>query len=286
MRPGPVSLVRILLETFPLDAPPVPIVELLTQIILERKWETVRVVAREKAERWMDPALNRLRTEINQLLEIGRVSRISFNSSSNYMVQGACFIEPRDPEDLRDRKQRRLRSETYSQILTELTPEQFENLCGKLIELLGVEKAYITRRSADEGIDFFGKLSFESIFFPQDLTPTIQKQLSIWVVGQAKRHIETHSGTPEIRDLVGAINLGRSRAFGSAKSPFPDLRIRVVDPVFSLLITTGRISANAWKLMERSGVIGMDGEMVAAFLADREVGIISRNMSMKMRHVC
>ena len=53
------------------------------------------------------------------------------------------------------------------------------------------------------------------------------------------------------------------------------MNIRVADPVFTILITTGFISANAWRLLDRSGVIGMDGEMVAAFLADREVGIES-----------
>lgn len=28
-----------------------------------------------------------------------------------------------------------------------------------------------------------------------------------------------------------------------------------------------------WRLLKRSGIIGMDGEMLAAFLADREAGI-------------
>jgi hypothetical protein len=47
----------------------------------------------------------------------------------------------------------------------------------------------------------------------------------------------------------------------------------VGDPVFAILITTGTFGANAWRLLQRSGVIGMDGEMLAAFLADRGAGL-------------
>jgi hypothetical protein len=39
-----------------------------------------------------------------------------------------------------------------------------------------------------------------------------------------------------------------------------------------LFFTTGRISADTWRLLDHSGVVGMDGEMVAAFLADRGAG--------------
>lgn len=189
------------------------------------------------------------------------------------MVQGAYFIESTDPEDLQEKKRRRLRYTEYHSTLETLTPNQFEVLCGKLIGLIGVQDPKVTRRSADEGIDFYGLLSFESIFFPHDLTSTIQRQLSIWLVGQAKHYKAVQSGTSEIRDLAGAIALGRAQAFGSTESPFPDLRIRVGDPVFALFITTGTLSSNAWRLLQKSGIIGMDGEMVAAFLADREAGL-------------
>lgn len=279
MRQGPLSAAKILLETVPLDSRPAAVIDLITQIVVDQKWVTDHSVAREKAEQWQREILNYLRNNQNALLEIGIPCRIAFNSSSEYMIQGACFIEPRDTEETRQSKLRRLRSEQYYQLLLGITPEQFEILCGKLIGLIGVQDPVVTRRSADEGIDFYGHLSFDSLFFPQDLTPTIQKQLCIWIVGQAKRNISTQSGTAEIRDLVGAVSLGRAHTFGSVHQPYSDLKIRLSDPVFVLLITTSSISANAWNLIKRSGVIGMDGEMVAAFLADREAGLGPEGLS-------
>lgn len=275
MRPGPKQTAKILVETTPLDLPPTNITELVSSIITDNRWESSKSAAFEKAELWRDATLETLRFEINQFLEIGRPVRVTFNSSSAYIVQGSCFIEPSDTREIQESKTRRIRSEPILKTLFSLTPDQFESLCGKIIELLGVEKPSVTRRSADEGIDFYGRLKLESIFFPNDITPTIQRQLSVWLVGQAKRYIATKSGTSEIRDLVGAVTLGRASIYGSTTSPFSGMNIRVADPVFAILITTGFISANAWRLLDRSGVIGMDGEMVAAFLADREVGVES-----------
>lgn len=97
--------------------------------------------------------------------------------------------------------------------------------------------------------------------------------MDVWLVGQAKHYKATQSGTPELRELVGAIELGRAKVFGSTTSPLDGMDIRVADPVFALFITTGSISSNGWHLLKRSGVIGLDGEMVAAFLADRGVGM-------------
>ncbi len=275
MKPGPAAACQILLATFELNAAPTPVVDVITRVVLEQGWETTEDIARERAESWQAAVLQKLQNDINALQSMGRPPRVTFNSSSAYMLQGACFVEPKDSEELQDSKRRRLRYSDYYNVLQELTPRQFEILCGRLIELLGVQNATITRSSADEGIDFYGRLSFESIFFPHDLTPTIQKQLFIWLVGQAKHYKNIQSGTSEIRDLVGAIALGRAHAFGSAEAPFESLQIRVGDPVFAILITTGTMSKNAWRLLDRSGIIGMDGEMVAAFLADRGAGLSS-----------
>lgn len=277
MKPGPSVIADILFATHPIDAPPVSLIEIMSDVIIAQGWESSRSAARERAEAWQKSTLVRLRTEVNRLIEAGRPPRIAFNSSSDYMVQGACFVEPRDSPVLAESKKRRTRFGQYQSVIQQITPREFEILCGKVIGLLGVEKPTVTRSTADEGIDFYGRLSFGSVFFPHDLTPTIQKQLSIWLVGQAKHYQNVQSGTSEVRDLVGAIALGRVHAFGSTESPFKDLEIRPADAVFALLVTTGTISANAWRLLDRSGVIGMDGEMLAAFLADREAGIDQAN---------
>lgn len=38
--------------------------------------------------------------------------------------------------------------------------------------------------------------------------------------------------TPELRDLAGAVALGKAGAFGSMASPLLDMTIRMADPVF------------------------------------------------------
>jgi hypothetical protein len=279
MKPGPTLVSKIILERFPIDSPPRPIVDIITEIILQENWDMDKAIARERAEIWSENTLNILRSELNHMIEIGRPPRYMFNPSSSYMIQGVCFIAPHDSQDLRESKLRRLKSNLYFDLFAELSPDQFEDLCGKFIGLLGVTDPVVTRRSADEGIDFFGKLSLESIFFPQDLTPTLQKQLVIWLVGQAKHYKSIQSGTQEIRDLVGSVTLGRSSIFGSLQNPYPELKIRVGDPVFIIFMTTGTFSSNSWRLMNRSGVIGMDGEMLAAFLADRGIGVVDGQFS-------
>lgn len=273
MRPGPVAVVAHLLEDFPILAEPTRVRDVIQQVALDKEWAGHVNFALELADRWEAAVIERLRRELNELQRLGRPARVAFNSSSVELVQGACFVEPGDPPELAEKKGRRSRLGSYLTAIQELSPQEFEKLCGILIELFGVEAPTVTQQSADEGIDFYGRLKGESVFFPkEDLNPTIQRQLSIWLVGQAKQYLKTQAGTPEIRDIVGAVYLGRAGAASGESSPFPDMRIRVSDPVFTMLVTGGTLSSRAWELLERSGVIGVDGELLAAFLADRGVG--------------
>lgn len=272
MKPGPVLASKIILETTALDAPPQPLVDILSKIAMDQGWVDTDAEAREKAELWHDATLNHLIHEINELSRMGRPARIDFNSSSEYLIQGSCFPEPHETTTVKEAKQRRFLSSSIVKEFEKLSPEEFELLCGRILGLFGVEEPKVTRYSADEGIDFYGLLRFDSIFFPNDLSPTIQRQLNVWLVGQAKHYRRIQSGTSEIRDLVGAVTLGRVRAFSNKIEPYADLNIRVGDPVFALLITTGSLSSNAWRLLNNSGIIGVDGQMLAAFLSDRGIG--------------
>lgn len=273
MKPGPAAASKVILQSTDLAAGPRPLVEILTALAINHAWAPSLAEAREKAEEWHDATLNRLRQEVGRMAQMGRPVKIEFNSSSEYLIQGACFIEPRDSDEAKQSKLKRLNSSQYFVSFADLSADDLEVLCGRLLELMGVDEPVVTRRAADEGIDFYGRLELDSVFFPHDLMPTIQRQLKVWLVGQAKRYIRIQSGTEEIRELVGALTLARAKAFGSKTPPYQDLEIRIGDPAFALLVTTGSISANAWRLIERSGVIGMDGEMLAAFLADRGVAL-------------
>ena len=154
MRPGPSTVSRLILDTLSMEQAPARVIEFIVAELLEQKWESTATIAREKAEHWEKSVLSKLRTEYNASLELGKPSRIAFNSSSPNMIQGACFIEPNDSAEVREQKRKRLRWSQYHNALMGLGPEEFEMLCGTLVELLGVSNARVTRHSGDEGIDF------------------------------------------------------------------------------------------------------------------------------------
>jgi len=273
MKPGPSSAKQLFLEAVRVDDPPRPAVDWLVAISLEQGWFAEDSDAREKAEKWAPQFLVMLRNEVTAHRAIGRFLRFDFNSSSDYLLQGCSFIEPRDSPEVKAAKTSRSRYEDYRVALRTLTPRQFEGLCVGLIGVLGVENPVTTSYSADEGIDFYGKLRLDRFIFPGNHFQGVQQQLTTWMIGQAKHYGETDASTFAFRELVGSVELAKGSAFGSMGEKYPDLEIRVCDPVFYLFFTTGRITANSWRLMESSGVVGMDGEMIAALLADNEVGV-------------
>ena len=271
MRPGPRGCATIIEATYPLTARPKPIGRVLAEVILREGWAQTLTEAQEVAEAWRDRTLSYLRAHLGAMRELGRPVRYDFNSSSNYMVEGASFIEPRDSPDVIAAKKRRAQRESYQQALGKLSPQDFEQLCKRVLDELGVEKARVTPYSKDEGIDFYGVLRLEKHIFPHDSYPSVQKQLRVWMVGQAKHCLHSKVSTPNIRELVGSVELAKGHAFSSRSDKYPDLTVKPCAPVFCLFFTTGAISLDGWKLLAASGVVGMDGEMLAAFLADRRV---------------
>ena len=215
MRRGPASLATHLLNHYPLCQQPRRLIDVIASSIVEQGWTDHPNFATEKAEDWEGPVKERLRRALNELRENGRPARIEFNSSDPSLVQGACFVERKDSASVVAQKRRRSRNDLYVALIRELSPEEFEFLCRRLLLFLGVLTPHLTRRTADEGIDFYGRLEGKSVFFPWDLQPTIQRQLSIWIVGQAKHFVRGQAGTPEIRDLVGAVALGRAGVFST-----------------------------------------------------------------------
>jgi hypothetical protein len=159
----------------------------------------------------------------------------------------------------------------YVGALTGLGHEEFEWVCRGMLSAMGVEDSVVSRRSADEGIDFYGRLPLRAELRRAVELPSVYSQLTVWMVGQAKHFKKGQGATPDIRALVGSARLAEARAFPKS-SALPGLEIRACEPVFYLFFTTGKISRDGWQLIRTSGVVGMDGEMVANFLADHGIG--------------
>jgi hypothetical protein len=196
------------------------------------------------------------------------------------MVQGSSFIEVGvDSEQVQEAKRHRSAFPKYLVAIQNVSAGDFEAMCRGMLAALGVEEPVVTPHSADEGIDFYGRLSLQGNLEHVAALPGIYRRLRVWMVGQAKHYRAMQSGTPDIRAIVGAVDLVRGKAYGSSTDKYPDLDIRVCDPVFYLFFTTGSISSDGWRLLEQSGVVGMDGQMVAAFLADHGIGRVANDLN-------
>lgn len=274
MRAGPASVAEAICEELLLDSGPIKLDRLIGDVIKDRFPELDPI---EKAVGWEESIRLRLVKYIKTTEERGVQPQIAFNSSSSYMIQGACFIEGTDIEEIVEQKKRRLSWKEYYETLQSLSPREFEQLCSEILKLIGAKNVKVTRETKDQGIDFYGKLSIADLIQPSSVFrfKPFEYFLEIWLVGQAKHYKSIKVATPDLRELVGSIKLASARAFADLDtSKYPDLQIRVADPVFMLFFTTGKISIDGWQLIKNSGIVAMDGEMVAAFLADHNVAII------------
>lgn len=270
MKPGPAAVAEIILAGLPLDVAPESLDDVVHRIIDEHpEWGCL---PEDKASIWTPKIEAILKRHWEQSLAEGKQPRFAFNSISSYKIQGACFIEPRDLPEVKSQKRRRLRWQDYYEYLRQLSPEIFELLCTRLLALLGVPKPHLTPYRADQGIDFFGKMSIGDLTGHGPLFPVFESNLVVWLVGQAKHYLHSKVSTPDIRGLVGSTVLGRSGTYPK-ETIIQGLNIRTCDPVVMMFFTTGEISADGWSLCRKAGIAAMDGEMIATFLADKEVGL-------------
>lgn len=271
---GIAEALKVLDRFVAIDAPPKRARDILVLISIDLKWHSNATDAQDAADRWERKFLKRVAEEIAYWENLGRVVQFAINSSAGDMLQGAGYVEPSDSQTLQDEKKIILRSIHYINFFKTMTANDFESLCAGLLGELGVEKPKITPQSRDEGIDFYGRLSLEKMMRGVKVFPGIEKQFAVWLVGQAKHFQKGPVSTLNIRELVGAVILARTRTFSTRpEARYSDLIIRPSDPVFCLFVTTGEFSNDALALIEKTGVIAMDGRMVATFLSERGIGI-------------
>lgn len=218
--------------------------------------------------------LDHLRRTHNSMHESGEFCHFTFNSSSPQLIQGCCHIEKNDPPSAAAQKTNCMLWNYYANIIDSLTPREFEQLSKKVLSILGGSDILCTRQSADEGIDFIGKLHLSQLLIPELPFKGIYAQSSIWIIGQSKQYKSTSISTPVIRELIGSVMLLKYGITSSDSNPFVGVTIRPLDPVFHLIIVTGHITRNTKTLLKRSGVGYMDREMVSSQLATSEVGRI------------
>lgn len=269
---GPSEAAKLVHIYISISAAPEKVSSLLKRIIEDQK-KAINDDAIELSERWLKSFKHHLKTRIFQEIEQGYIPCCEFCSTSEEYIQGPCFIPPNSTEEEIKEKKLRANKHHYINAFSKISDNDFEALCSRILSLWKVRDHFVTRRSADQGIDFYGQVPFGELMKPSAIGHGAEKQLKIWLVGQAKNYKNSQVSTKDIRELVGSVNLARSKVYAGSKDPLSNLQMRTCDPVFFLFFTTGTISRDAWDLLSKSGVVAMDGIQLSVFLADHGVGI-------------
>ncbi|MEL7701523.1 restriction endonuclease, partial [Citromicrobium sp. JL1351] len=132
-----------------------------------------------------------------------------------------------------------------------------------------------TRQTGDQGIDFVGTTRLGDLLAHPKKIFRLAHDMQIDFIGQAKHYPNRPLSPSTVRELVGSLELARSRHFSDKNFQLlEDLSLKSFSPVFALLITTGTVTAGARAVAEKSGIIIRSGEQIATYLADLGVGIV------------
>ena len=275
---GPADAANYIESTIDVESRPKLVQDLLVEAICAENLH-VELSPEELAEQWAPKVKSRLIGLIDGAKEHAKFVRVSLNSSNDDFIQGACYVEPTDDETVGAAKRRRGTLLRYVDEFENIDPNGFERLCGRTLSLFQVEEEFVTRASADQGIDFFGRVPVGQILKPAIIDAGVEKHFKVWLVGQAKHYQATQVATKDIRELVGSIALAKSKVFAGSIDPLAKLQMRICDPVVYLFFSTGTISRDARDLLMKAGVIAMDGLQLAMFLADHGVGLNENEFS-------
>ena len=264
------SVLELVVATMAVDAGPKRVLNLLTEAYVAKG--VPELEALEYADQSEAPAIERLQRIADERAQDGRTITWQFNPSDPSHIQGACYVMSLDAPVVVAAKQRLKQLWESLEVISGLDPLDFERLCLVVLSLMGVHNVTLTPRRADQGIDFFGRLSVKSELASIAGYPPVLDMLTMWVVGQAKQFQTSQVATFDLRELVGSIELARAKAYGLAGDRYPHLDMKVADPVIALFFTSGQVSREARILARRSGVIAIDGELLAHLLSWGSVG--------------
>lgn len=228
----------------------------------------------EYCEEYADKNFSEIRDEIRQREfaaandYFGYFYHLKINELNEEYVQGACFVQKSDSPQVAQAKKRRSRFARLAQYIEFLSPEEFEHFCGRILKLIGVRAPVVSKSSGDQGIDFFGRWHLDDNFANANFPSGVERQLRVWLVGQAKKYGTTKIGTDIVRELVGSIELAKAKAFSSNVDEYASLNMAYCDPVFYCLFITGSITSGTANLLTQAGVIFFDRDLLSVFIAD------------------
>lgn len=179
-----------------------------------------------------------------------------------------------------------------------VTEYQFEDLCTRLLQLLGL-KAHATQRSKDGGVDFIGSIpaiqDAERLLlgFLLPLNARVLGESELIVMGQAKRYgLEKKVVVQEIRAFYGAVQFAtaytlkvKAATSAGTTTDYEGNEIRLAEFILRhrytlkaaglisyLYVTTGQFTRDVYQLARDTGINLVDGEKLAQILLEKGVG--------------
>lgn len=269
-KPSGTSAAELLRKYISPEAPPVEDVRVLAAIIVGEGWAP-DAVSRALAAEWRDRFVSKARQIHNDAASARSFITFTFSPASDSHIQGSCYALPDDPESIRADKKRRANALPMLEAVENLSHRDFEFLCGLVLAQFGVAEPNVSVGSGDQGVDFYGKAPFGKLIAKSTLPGSVEDPIDVWIIGQAKRYLETKVTTAHLRELVGSVELSRTKIHSAKEDPLKNLKVRLCDPVFYMMITSGRFTSGSRTLIERSGMIAMDGIQLCQFLADHGI---------------
>ncbi len=158
--------------------------------------------------------------------------------------------------------------------IRKLTALEFEEFGAALIQSFGAKRSRNTQASGDQGIDFIGTMVLSDLLDHPEMFFKLASDVKIDFLGQAKHYPKNKLGPSAVREMVGSLELARSRNFSSGKfTSLDDLSLTSFGPVLAMLISTGPVTEGARRVAKAAGVMLKSGEQLATYLADLEVGL-------------
>lgn len=190
-------------------------------------------------------------------------------------LRGASFADLSLPEREQEIRRQRRHVNVILSELRALTPEEFEIACTSILKLIDCRDPVTSPLRDDGGIDFYGRLQLTGRLGRKFPYGGLDGKVGVWLIGQAKRYKESNPvQTAAVRELVGSVELARTRG---AIHEWEGLELSPFDAIVQLFFTTGVFTSGAEKLLQKSGIVSMNGNQLSVFLSDCGVGIDANN---------
>lgn len=188
----------------------------------------------------------------------GITPRYLFDDSNNdILIRTDLVVDTQEEKDIRRIIEWK---EQISELLKSISWQEFEKLCGLILQINDILDCNVTRGSKDGGIDVYGWLRYPN-------SKRIFHEINMRVIGQGKhRSNGGEVSNAEVSEFVTNVDKIRKKQ-GLSLFVLPSEFIDSPHPLVPIFITNGYYRREALKTAENYGVIIWNGEQISEDLA-------------------